>query len=120
MRGLKRNLKNVYYALYNSETALKDEYGNETSEIDIENTTPTMIEVSISAGTGTVDVEIFGKAINYEKILIVFDENCPIDEYSVLWIDQTDTKKAYDYIVNGIAKSLNHTIIAVSKVNVSA
>ena len=43
----------------------------------------------------------------------------PIDENSILWVDQLDTTEDHDYIVKRVAKSLNVVSIAIAKVDVS-
>lgn len=120
MRGLERNKQATYYALYNSSTAAKDEYGNETGEIDITRANPVRIKACVSIAQGDVETEIFGNFTDYDKVLIIHDINCPINENSVLWIDQLDKLKPYDYKVMRVGTSLNHVLIAVSKVSVSA
>jgi len=41
--------------------------------------------------------------------------SCPIDESSILWIDDLDTTKAHDYVVTKVAPSLNVIQYAVRK-----
>jgi len=53
------------------------------------------------------------------QTLITGDMDCPIDESSILWIDDLDTTKAHDYVVTKVAPSLNVIQYAVRKVNVS-
>ena len=53
-------------------------------------------------------------------IMITDDMDCPIEESSILWIDNLDTEKPHDYIVRKVAKGLNSIMYAVRKVNISA
>ena len=72
--------------------------------------------------------------VTYDKVIVMDKDAPPIDEYSVLWVDnkpQTDENgnlavnekgeiiTPHDYIVKKVAKSLNVVSMAISKVSVS-
>ena len=129
MRALLRNKVPFYYALYEGEKELIDEYGNATGQYAILFGKPQKGFANISTAQGTTETLAFGDNVSYDKALI-FDFSCPpllnISESSVLWIDKlpdikedgtTDTP--YDYTVAKVAKSLNSVSIAVRKVDVS-
>ena len=86
---------------------------------------PVTAYANISPATGRESSELFGAEIDYDKVLILDDPNLPIDEHSILFIDKAYAVDAetgvpiYDYVVKRIAKSLNHTAVAVKRVNVS-
>ena len=124
MKCLERNKTDFYYALFVTNEPGKDEYGNESGEPRIIYSEPVLAKANISPATGVSQVEQFGKDLKYDKVIIVDDMGCPIDENSVLFIDKEPTRDAdgnllYDYIVKKIAKSLNSISIAISKVEVS-
>ena len=118
MKSLTRNLQSFYYAPYEGRKPVEDEWGNATSEWKVLYGTPVKTAANISPAIGESEIRQFGENISYDKVL-VFTENLPIDEFSVLWVDTTDTTKAHDYIVKKVAKSLNSTSIAIAKVSVS-
>ncbi len=123
MKCLERNKTVFYYALYVGKEPIKDEYGNESGEAKIIYSAPVKIKANISPATGSSQIEQFGNSLNYDKIIVLDDISCPIDENSVLFIDkepETDEEGnlLFDYVVKKIAKSLNSIAIAVSKVNV--
>ncbi|XCH79059.1 MAG: hypothetical protein WHF31_16315 [Candidatus Dehalobacter alkaniphilus] len=125
MRTLERNKQVIYYALYEDKTPIKDEYGNETGEYEIQYSTPSALQVNVSAARGENSTRAFGETENYDKVLVTDDLSVPITETSILWIDTIpiiedgETATPHDYIVKKVAKSLNSVSFAVSKVNVS-
>lgn len=125
MRCLKRNMQKFYYSLYKDKVFIVDEYGNPTCEYEILRSKPIKTKGNISAAKGETDTRQFGETDSYDKV-IVMDGNNQIDEYTVPWVDtlpQIDsdgnTTTPYDYVVKKVAKSLNNTTIAISKVQVS-
>jgi len=119
MRLLRRNKQQIYYALYEDKESVYDDYGNETGEYELSYTDPKPLMVSVSAANGESVTRQFGNIEKYDRVIITDDMNCPIDENSILWIDQTDTTKPHDYVVKRVARSLNSISYAVSKVNIS-
>jgi len=120
MRTQMINRTPFYYALYSGKTPEVDEDGFYTGEETAEYSEPILYtKAVISAARGTADIEQFGNLDNYDKAIVTADMECPIDENSILWIDETDTTKAHDYIVKRVAKSKNGISIAVAKVKVS-
>ncbi len=124
MKCLERNKTEFYYALFVDNEPGKDEYGNESGEPHIIYSEPILAKANISSATGVSQTEQFGTDLNYDKVIVLDDMNCPIDENSVLFVDKFPAKDddgnlLYDYIVKKIAKSLNCISIAISKVNVS-
>ncbi len=120
MRTLKRNQREIYYATLIKGEPLTDEWGNnETGEYNMVYSDPTPIRINVSAAQGRLETRQFGQMENYDRTLITDDMDCPIDESSILWIDNLDTTKAHDYVVTKVARSLNVIQYAVRKVNVS-
>lgn len=105
--------------MYEKKTVIRDEYGNETGEYELQYSTPTSLRISVSASAGESSTRPFGDIEKYDKVLMTDDIDTPISESTILWIDNKDTSKPYDYIVRKVAKSLNSVVIAVSKVTVN-
>lgn len=122
MKALERNKTEIWYALYKGTEELK-ENGFDTGEKKVSYENPESIRANVSAARGEASTRQFGEDIQYDKIIVM--EECPFDEVSVLWIDKPPvleadgtTKTPHDYIVRGIAKSLNSVSVAVGKVKV--
>lgn len=124
MRGLARNKTAFYYALYTGQTEIIDEYGNATGQYSVSYSNPIKISGNVSAARGEIQTRQFGESEAYDKVIVLDDPKCPIDEYSILWVDTlpelTDgvTTTPHDYIVKKVARSLNSVSIAISKVAV--
>lgn len=121
MKLQKRNLVEIWYALYQGESDVLDSDGYETGQKEIIYSSPVSIHCSVSAATGQNQIETFGNLESYDKVIVTDDISCPIDENSILFIDnQPDNNgKNFDYVVKRIAKSLNFIAYAVSKVKVT-
>lgn len=116
MRDLKRNQQTVWYALLNVETA-SDEWGN-TGDIKTYGE-PVSIKMSLSANKGEASMQAFGAELKYDREMSTHDMNCPIDEYTHLWLDGRSTADTHNYIVKAVSKSLNCIRYAIEKVDVS-
>lgn len=117
MRCLDRNKQTFYYSLYVGKTEMVDEYGNKTGEYDIEYSKPIECKANISPAKGDTESRQFGNDVKYDKVIVIDKPNIEIDEQTILWIDQLPNKP-YDYVVRGIARSLNSVSLAVEKVKV--
>lgn len=119
MRTQVINRTSFHYALYEGKTPATDEDGFYTGEDAVQYSDPVEYTLgNISPATGMSNTEQFGNLENYDKVIVTGDLECPINENSVLWIDQTDTEKPYDYIVKRVSKSKNGISIAVAKVEI--
>ena len=146
MKALKRNKQPFSYCTVQTDQSgeavkreIVDEYGNFTGQYIVMYNTAVATEANISPATGQSNTEQFGNLENYDKVIVIDDLNCPIDESSVLFIDkepeystvtthiptavtattETVSVPVYDYTVRRVAKSLNSISIAVKKVKVS-
>lgn len=120
MRTQALNRTKFYYALYIGNTELQDDNGLYTGEKGPSYGEPVLYKKgNISPATGNSDTEQFGKLEYYDNVIVTADMNCPIDENSILWVDEKDTTKPHDYIVKKVAKSKNGISIAIAKVKVS-
>ena len=116
MRDLRRNKQKVYYALQNVSVDT-DEWGN-TTDVK-EYGTPTLIELSVSANKGVASAQAFGTDLNYDREMSTHDINCPIDEYTHLWLDGRSVTDTHNYQVVAVSKSLNCIRYAIRRVDVS-
>lgn len=131
MRCMVRNKSVFYYALYDKQTELKDEYGNATGQYSISYTDPVKALGNVSAAQGEMQSRQFGESETYDKVIVLDNPHISIDEYSILWVDappkltvdghlvmkDDDTAETpHDYIVKKVARSLNNVSIAISKV----
>ena len=104
---------------------MKDDYGNLTGEYEISYDKPVQLLGNISAARGETITRQFGDDVAYDRVIVLEDPLCPIDEFSILWIDTPpvldadgNTETPHDYMVRKVARSINSVSIAVSKVNV--
>lgn len=122
MKSLKRNQQTFYYYMYKDKIPKLDDYGNKTGEYTLIYHIAKECKGNISAGNGNSQVELFGNDINYNKVIVIDNPNCEINEFSLLCIDinpqyyDVNSTPAHDYIVKGIARSLNSVSIAIGKV----
>ena len=124
MRCMERNKTPFYYCLYKGEKPVVDENGDETGEKQVVYSKPVLLRANISPATGNTSVEQFGNSLQYDKVIVLDDVFCPIDEHSVFFVDKTpefdtDDTPLFDYIVKKVARSLNSISIAIGKVEVS-
>lgn len=133
MRTLARNKRKFYYAQYIKKIAIVDEDGHRTGEYEPLYSNPMETSANISAAKGELITRLFGESENYDKVIVLDNTTPTIDEYTRLWVDikpKFDTTGAlvknlsneietpHDYIVKKVAKSINSTLVAISKVNV--
>ena len=104
MKCLNRNKVRFFYALYEKEVPVLDEYGNDTGEHNVRQ---------------------FGENESYDKVVVMDNTETPIDEHTILWVDTLPTldengatSTPHDYVVKKVARSLNSVSIAISKVKV--
>lgn len=124
MRCMERNKTSFHYCLYEGEKPVIDESGDETGETQVVYSDPVLLKANISPATGNSSVEQFGNSLQYDKVIVLDDVTCPIDEHTVLFVDKFpafdgEEVPLFDYIVKKVARSLNSVSIAISKVEVS-
>lgn len=120
MRALRRNKQTIYFALFEGKEPITDDDGYRTGEYKAKYSNFTSITVNVSAGKGEAQNELFGTNLNYDKVIVTCDLECPIDENSILCVEcepNNDTH-AFDYVVKKVLRSLNSVSIAISKVDV--
>lgn len=121
MRVLNRNKQPFQYRTYEGTTQHVDSEGNKTGEKVVSYSDPITAYASISPASGYSQTEQFGTLEGYDKVIVTDDMNCPINENSVINIENTITLASapYDYVVKRVAKSLNYISIAIAKVKKS-
>lgn len=124
MKTLRRNTSTFWYLLLDKSEPLVDEYGNETGEYRLTYKPAVQMRASISTDTGMSTVEQFGNLPDYDKVILVDDPSCPIDENTVLFVDNPpeydeDGNPVYDYVVQRVSRSLNTAAYGIRKVAVS-
>lgn len=110
MKTLRKQLRTIRYA--NNDQVGVDEWGNVVQHVY---GTPTEYRLSVGYPTGSASNNGFGKSFDYDLELITTDMDCPINEYSHLWIDSND---GYDYIVKRKLPTLTHIRYGCMRVNV--
>ena len=124
MRALERNKQTFYYALYGVRTELMD---GELNTFEYANVYGAWTEMraNISPARGESSADVFGIDVEYDRVIVTDDINCPITESTVLAIDippntreELTVEPVYDYVVTKKAQSLNSIQYAVRKVKV--
>jgi hypothetical protein len=118
MRSLNRNKRLIHYALRTGEVANIDEYGNETGELTPVYEAATPLLCNVSAASGEDAVRAFGSFTAYSRTMFVSDNNCPIDENTIVWFGIEPTEP-YNYIVTRKADSKNGILYALQEVTVT-
>lgn len=121
MRSLKRNQQPFWYCLFKEKAPVLDSNNQKTGEYLLKYYQPIQLRGSISAERGSSQIELFGDFQDYDRVIIIDNPNCPIQEDSVLFVDKdvtfdSDNVPLYDYIVKRKAKSINSVAYAIRKV----
>lgn len=127
MKTLLRNLRTFWYCLYDGKVELEDGDGNVTGDYAVQYQDPVALRGNISTARGTVQDEVFGQDISYDRVIILDDPNCPIDENTVLFVDKepemvsdgTVSRPLFDYVVRRVARSLNSVAYAIERADVT-
>lgn len=114
MRCLRRNQRVMWYSTYKDKEYVVDENGRRTGDMKLTYNDPVKIKMSISATTSMTsasrgafsDTADYGAVLNYDRRLVTDDMKCPIDETSVMFIneepeydDEGDCKFNFDHEV---------------------
>lgn len=138
MRSCKKNMQRLYYSLYSEEITIyeRDENGDTVYvEVDGERkpvvigtqagyNKPVLFYANISAGRGNSQDAPFGSDVDYTRTISTCDMTCPINELSLIWIenepkynaDGTVDSDSADYkVVAYPARGLNNIVYAIKK-----
>ena len=125
MRGMEQNKQSFWYALYERSEPILDEYGNEIGLKPVYGS-PIKSSGNISTARGSTETGQFGAIVVYAKTINPMPVDCPIDESSVLWLDNVPvidedgkTVTPYDYVVTRVARSINHKAYTIKRVEVA-
>lgn len=119
MRNLARNTFEVGFKLYEGETEIIDEYGNKTGSPAPQYGEYQTVNMMVSPSRGVATDELFGTLIDYDRTMSTADTTCPIDEHSILWIDNPQDAP-HNYFVVKKAKWKNSISYAIKAVDVNA
>lgn len=119
MRALHRNKRTIHYALYEGDAPILDANGNETGENASIYSEVRALRCNVSATFGEEVVQAFGSLPNYERVICVADNACPLAEQAVVWFG-VPTDGPYNYTVTRKADSKNGILYALREVQVRA
>lgn len=124
MRDLKKNLRKMHYALYDSEIPIYDEDGNEELETGAGYKNPVLFRANLSAGQSNAEESPFGKDVSYDRVISTCVMDLPIDENSLIWVknkpvfnaDGTINPDSADYEVSAPPlDGLDNLLIAIKR-----
>lgn len=121
MKVMERNKVKFWYMLYQQKEDIVDDDGYETGEHTMTYAEAVEAQGSISPNSGSVYKRPFGNFLDYDKVIVLDDMSCPIDESTVLFVDKEpeydeDGNPLYDYIVNRVTQTMNFIAVAISRV----
>ena len=124
MRDLKKNLRKMYFSLFDKEIPIYDEDGNEELETRAGYTNPVLFRANLSAGQSNAEESPFGKDVSYDRVISTCNTDLPIDENSLIWVknkpvynaDGTINPDSADYEVSAPPlDGLNNLLIAIKR-----
>ena len=86
MRNLKKNERDLYFALYKDDIPIYDENGFEELEGKPGYENPVPFKASLSTGQSDAEESPFGKNVTYDRVISTCDTSLPIDENSLIWV----------------------------------
>lgn len=86
MRNLKKNERDLYYALYKDDIPIYDENGFEELDSKSGYENPVPFKASLSTGQSDAEESPFGKNVTYDRVISTCDTSLPIDENSLIWV----------------------------------
>lgn len=121
MRDLKKNQRELWYALYREKIPIVDENGDETGDYTTGYSPPVSFCANLSPGKGSAQAAVFGTDIDFTRSISTTDMDLPITETSLVWYetepvlleDGTADPDSADYEVAAPpADGLNELVIA--------
>ena len=94
MRNLKKNERDLYFALYKDDIPIYDENGFEELEGKPGYENPVPFKASLSTGQSDAEESPFGKNVTYDRVISTCDTSLPIDENSLIWVKNTPVYNA--------------------------
>lgn len=111
MRNLLRNQRRVWYRTYEGRVPVVDADGHDTGVREVTYSEPVEARANVSPATGTSSQEMFGTAVDYDRVVQLPGTGWPVDERTQLYIDAEPPARP-DYAVVRVAESLNQTSLA--------
>lgn len=114
---LERLKSTLYWQNFKGYADKYDDYGNILGTVAEYGETQTA-RAHISAAKGTVEQEMFGALLEYDRTIAV---KFPLDinENSIVWLDGAKPPQPYNYIVKRKSVSNNYTVLALQRVELS-
>lgn len=116
MRSMQRSWRELHYALLTGTESIKDEYGNDTLEVQNTYGPPTPLRAIVSANAGQEAVNAFGTLTGYSRTISYSSDKCPLDEGTLVWFG-VDVTGPHNYVVVKVADSKNGFLIALREVS---
>lgn len=119
MRLMARNGRTIYYQLLASQSPITEEWdtGEDTYVYD----SPVAITATVSPAEGSTSRTAYGASPNYDRIVLIDDMDCPVEETSLLWLEREpeyvneQLANRPDFMVVRVAKALNHIKVVARK-----
>lgn len=124
MKLLDRNKQTVYYQNYLGMTPITED-GLETGEYTKSYSEVKTVNAYVKSAVGQNAAEPFGDFTNKQRTIYYINGAADIDEYSILWvgidpqITEGEPTIAHNFTVDGVAIGLNHTRVAIRRVEKS-
>lgn len=115
MRNLRKNQRPLYYATYNGAIPIKDEYGNDSLEVENTYSQPLEWRANYSSNVGEAATQVFGDISQYSRIISWVGTDCPLKEKDILWIGRSIDEQA-NYEVVKVADSLNSWLVGLKEI----
>lgn len=118
MRDLKRNQRELWYAVPTHTVPIVDEYGNDTLEVETVYLSPALLNGNVSANVGQEAVAVFGSQTEYSRTVSLTGQDCPLVEGSLVWFGVAPNGDAnnHNYVVARVADSKNGFLVALREV----
>lgn len=116
MRSMQRSWRDLHYAILTGTEPIKDEYGNDTLEVQNTYGSPTPLRAIVSANAGQEAVDVFGTLSGYSRMVSYNGDSCPLDEGSLIWFG-VDVNGPHNYVVVKVADSKNGYLVALREVS---
>ena len=123
MRLLERNKQTIWYRNYQGKTPILEE-GLETGEYEKTYGSINALRAYVKSAVGSSSDEPFGEVIAKHKTIYI-EGTTDINEYSQIWvgaepnIQNGEPTVPHNFDVIGVAQGLNHTRVAIRKVEKS-
>ena len=131
MIALNRNKQQIWFALFTGETEEIDTFGQHTGRFAPTYTAPISTAINVREARGESVLAPNGSETEYSRRLVTCDMDCPLDIDTILWIDiepyvteivggdPVIRNIPHNYVVSGVAKSINNITYYAKEVNVS-